>query len=77
MRAAGSHLSERFRHGAGDIPGPERLPPPLGDRAHDAGLVEDFVYSPKVLADLASGDLTGNQEHGRRAGVRGGHAGFP
>ena len=25
-----------------------------------AGLVEDFVYGPKVLADLAPGDLAGN-----------------
>ena len=60
---SGAHLSECFEHGARDFPRFGRLAPPLGHGAHHAGLVEDFVDGPEVLADCPHGDLAGNQEH--------------
>ena len=56
-RPAGTHLPERFCHGVGDFPWPQHLPPPLGHGAHHPGLVEDLVYGPNVLADLAPWEI--------------------
>ena len=62
-RPAGSHLPECLGHGPRDLSGPERPPLPLGDGAHHIGLIEDLVDTPEVLADLAAGNLAGDDEH--------------
>ena len=72
---AGTHLSERLEHGARYFPGPDRHPPPLGHGAHHVRLVHDFMHGPEILADCPSGNLAGNDQHGRRTGVCGGQAG--
>ena len=74
-RAACAHLSECFGYGARDCLGRKHLSPPLGHRAHQVHLVQDFMNAAYAHADLGTRNLAGDEEHWRRAGIRGGQAG--
>ena len=71
---SGAHLAECLGHGGGNVARGEHLPPPLGDGGQGAPLVHNLVDGAEVLADLAPGDLPGDEEHRGGAGVRGGHS---
>ena len=74
-RSAAAQLPERFEHSARNFIGPGSLLLPLGDGAHRAGLVCNFMHSADVFADCGARDLTCYEEHGRGAGVGVGQAG--
>ena len=61
---AGTHLPEGFEYGVGYFPGPERLPLPLGHRAHHVGLVGYFMNGAQAFAHRAARNLAGDDQDG-------------
>ena len=66
------HDVKRLAHRGGNLGGIEHPPGRLGDRPHHVELVVQVVQEPEVAADPVAVDLARDQQHRRRARVRGG-----
>ena len=74
-RTAGTHLPERFFTTSGTSLGLSTCRRHLVTGLITPAWSKTSCMAPKVLADLAPGDLAGNEEHRRGAGVCSGQAG--